>query len=327
MSFDQNMIIDATTGSIARFVNHSCNPNCRMIKWIVAGNPRMALFAGDRPIMSGEELTYDYKFDPFSAKNVQKCLCGEPNCRGVLGPKPREVKPAKGKADLKEALKASVKAGKRKLKELVGDDEEPETSKAKKRKISPAKGLKRSLSNASIRAAKGAAKGAATAVRRSVSTITVGAKAFGGKASGGPKPGPRRASTGGMHKTSTKKSPAKRIPAKRSPLKKSPLKKSPLKKSPVKRITAKTNTEVVDVYEASPAQVKATSRSWSTSTIVASAGDENAVAERVSPLSKSGRVRKLTEKARSPLVAPRKALELSRAAKIRLVEATEAASS
>jgi histone-lysine N-methyltransferase ASH1L len=46
MSFDQNMIIDATTGSIARFVNHSCSPNCRMIKWIVSGQPRMALFAG-----------------------------------------------------------------------------------------------------------------------------------------------------------------------------------------------------------------------------------------------------------------------------------------
>ena len=71
MSFDQNMIIDATTGSIARFVNHSCNPNCRMIKWIVGGNPRMALFAGDRPIQTGDELTYDYKFDPFSSKNVQ----------------------------------------------------------------------------------------------------------------------------------------------------------------------------------------------------------------------------------------------------------------
>ena len=87
MSFDQNMIIDATTGSIARFVNHSCAPNCRMIKWIVSGQPRMALFAGDRPIMTGDELTYDYNFDPFSAKNVQKCLCGSENCRGVLGPK------------------------------------------------------------------------------------------------------------------------------------------------------------------------------------------------------------------------------------------------
>ncbi|KAF5862669.1 hypothetical protein ETB97_011307 [Aspergillus alliaceus] len=85
-----NMIIDATRGSIARFVNHSCAPNCRMEKWTVAGKPRMALFAGDRGIMTGEELTYDYNFDPYSQKNVQQCRCGSDSCRGILGPRPRE---------------------------------------------------------------------------------------------------------------------------------------------------------------------------------------------------------------------------------------------
>ena len=63
MIFDQNMIIDATRGSIARFVNHSCEPNCKMVKWTVAGKPKMALFAGDKGIMTGEELTYDYNFE------------------------------------------------------------------------------------------------------------------------------------------------------------------------------------------------------------------------------------------------------------------------
>ncbi|KAL2831212.1 hypothetical protein BDW59DRAFT_8550 [Aspergillus cavernicola] len=90
MYFDQNMIIDATRGSIARFVNHACEPNCRMEKWTVAGKPRMALFAGDRGIMTGEELTYDYNFDPYSQRNVQQCRCGSEKCRGILGPRPRE---------------------------------------------------------------------------------------------------------------------------------------------------------------------------------------------------------------------------------------------
>lgn len=178
MSFDQNMIIDATTGSIARFVNHSCNPNCRMIKWIVSGQPRMALFAGDRPIMTGEELTYDYNFDPFSAKNVQSCLCGEPNCRGVLGPKPREVKAPKTdlRAAVKATVKATVKAGKRKLKELVGDDE-ADTGNAKKRsRIRLATKATASLSSAGLKVAKGAAAALA-------STISVGAnKAAPGRA-------------------------------------------------------------------------------------------------------------------------------------------------
>ncbi|KJZ75637.1 hypothetical protein HIM_05100 [Hirsutella minnesotensis 3608] len=197
MSFDQNMIIDATTGSIARFVNHSCNPNCRMIKWIVSGQPRMALFAGDRPIMTGEELTYDYNFDPFSAKNVQSCLCGEPNCRGVLGPKPREVKVPK--TDIKAAVKATVKAGKRKLKELIGDEAASNSANsAKKRKIQPATGAKRSISTAGLKAA----KGAAIVLKKGVTTISASAK----KAALGSKAPAKRAGAGAViKKTTTKK--------------------------------------------------------------------------------------------------------------------------
>ncbi|KAK2743418.1 hypothetical protein FQN57_004883 [Myotisia sp. PD_48] len=89
MYFDQNMVIDATRGSIARFVNHSCEPNCKMEKWTVAGKPRIALFAGENGIMTGEELSYDYNFDPYSQKNVQQCFCGTPSCRGILGPRPK----------------------------------------------------------------------------------------------------------------------------------------------------------------------------------------------------------------------------------------------
>jgi [histone H3]-lysine4 N-trimethyltransferase ASH1L len=166
MSFDQNMIIDATTGSIARFVNHSCNPNCRMIKWIVSGQPRMALFAGDKPIMTGDELTYDYNFDPFSAKNVQKCLCGEANCRGVLGPKPREAKPA-----IKTLLNNTVKAGKRKISELLGngqgDDDQPKAKKAK-----PITSTKGALASVGMKVS----KGAATALKKGMSTLSAGAK-------------------------------------------------------------------------------------------------------------------------------------------------------
>ncbi|KAI1498387.1 hypothetical protein F5X99DRAFT_325872 [Biscogniauxia marginata] len=189
MSFDQNMIIDATTGSIARFVNHSCQPNCRMVKWIVSGQPRMALFAGDRDIMTGEELTYDYNFDPFSAKNVQKCLCGSPNCRGVLGPKPKEVKPPKpSKEELAKSSKKNVKAGKRKLKEVTGDEEDREGSATKKRKIKvptsvKGKSVKKSLSKTGLKAA----KGAATVIKRSVSTISVNTKAALGPKSKGKK--------------------------------------------------------------------------------------------------------------------------------------------
>ncbi|RYP48686.1 hypothetical protein DL768_005466 [Monosporascus sp. mg162] len=179
---NQNMIIDATTGSIARFVNHSCEPNCRMIKWIVSGQPRMALFAGDRPIMTGEELTYDYKFDPFSAKNVQKCLCGSTKCRGVLGPKPKEVKPHKqakevkeSKETLKDSAKKSVTAGKRKRAELLDDKDDEGESSAMKRKVkSPAKatgGKKITTSYGAIKA-----KTTAAALKRTLSKMSASTK-------------------------------------------------------------------------------------------------------------------------------------------------------
>jgi len=177
MSFDQNMILDGTKGSIARFVNHSCKPNCRMVKWLVGGKPRMALFAGDNPIMTGDELTYDYNFDPFSAKNVQECRCGSENCRGVLGPKPKDPKPIKDaiKDTLKAGVKAGVKATKRKLQDLLGggdDDDFADQRSPKKRKMKDAKGIKRSASSASLQMAKGAVK----AVRKTVSAQLLGAR-------------------------------------------------------------------------------------------------------------------------------------------------------
>ncbi|ETN46014.1 uncharacterized protein HMPREF1541_00197 [Cyphellophora europaea CBS 101466] len=129
MLFDQNMIIDATTkGSIARFVNHSCNPNCRMEKWTVNGKPRMALFAGEGGIMTGEELTYDYNFDPFSQKNVQECRCGEERCRGVLGPRPKKDE---RKSEEKEDEPKEKKSLKRKVADAIGDAVEKVTKKRK----------------------------------------------------------------------------------------------------------------------------------------------------------------------------------------------------
>ena len=131
MDFDQSMILDATRGSIARFVNHSCSPNCRMAKWTVHGKPRMALFAGDNGIMTGEELTYDYNFNPFSVKNIQECRCGADNCRGVLGPKPKEAK----EREIREALNPIASGGKRKIQQLAEDAIEGVKNAAKKRKF------------------------------------------------------------------------------------------------------------------------------------------------------------------------------------------------
>ncbi|KAI8937575.1 hypothetical protein NX059_005290 [Plenodomus lindquistii] len=136
MSFDNKMIIDATRGTIARFVNHSCEPNCEMIKWTVGGEPRMALFAGSRGVMTGDELTYDYNFDPFSQKNIQICRCGTESCRGVLGPKPK--KPIEDKS----IGPVPLAGGKRKFSEITGAGKatsRSSQSSPKKRKVGTAR--------------------------------------------------------------------------------------------------------------------------------------------------------------------------------------------
>ena len=83
MELERGLIIDGTKGSMARFINHSCEPNCevRMVK--VNGTPRMGVFAGEAGVATGEELTYDYNFDNFG-KSQQQCFCGAETCRGFL---------------------------------------------------------------------------------------------------------------------------------------------------------------------------------------------------------------------------------------------------
>lgn len=70
-------------GSLCRFVNHSCKPNCGMAKIYVDGLPRMILQA-EEDILHGTELTYDYKFDNFDDMTPQQCFCGADTCRGTL---------------------------------------------------------------------------------------------------------------------------------------------------------------------------------------------------------------------------------------------------
>ncbi|EEC77282.1 hypothetical protein OsI_15918 [Oryza sativa Indica Group] len=80
--------IDATKkGSLARFINHSCQPNCETRKWNVLGEVRVGIFAKqDIPI--GTELSYDYNFEWFGGAMV-RCLCGAGSCSGFLGAKSR----------------------------------------------------------------------------------------------------------------------------------------------------------------------------------------------------------------------------------------------
>lgn len=100
---DEDTVVDATKkGGIARFINHSCMPNCtaKIIK--VDGTKRIVIYAL-RDIGKGmwnflsvtcaevltktidEELTYDYKFErEINSDDRIPCLCGSVACKGFL---------------------------------------------------------------------------------------------------------------------------------------------------------------------------------------------------------------------------------------------------
>ncbi|KAM7312228.1 putative mixed-lineage leukemia protein, mll [Ixodes scapularis] len=79
---DVETIIDATKcGNLARFINHSCNPNCYAKVITVEGQKKIVIYS-KQPINVNEEITYDYKF-PLEEEKIS-CLCGAPQCRGFL---------------------------------------------------------------------------------------------------------------------------------------------------------------------------------------------------------------------------------------------------
>ncbi|XP_053328759.1 histone-lysine N-methyltransferase SETD1B [Spea bombifrons] len=79
---DHDTIIDATKcGNFARFINHSCNPNC-YAKVITVESQKKIVIYSKQYINVNEEITYDYKF-PIEDVKIP-CLCGAENCRGTL---------------------------------------------------------------------------------------------------------------------------------------------------------------------------------------------------------------------------------------------------
>ncbi|KAG8377169.1 hypothetical protein BUALT_Bualt08G0000100 [Buddleja alternifolia] len=71
---DDGYVVDATKrGGIARFINHSCEPNCYTKVISVEGQKKIFIYA-KRHISAGEELSYNYKF-PLEEKKIP-CNCG-----------------------------------------------------------------------------------------------------------------------------------------------------------------------------------------------------------------------------------------------------------
>lgn len=84
-SVDDEVVIDATQwGSSARFINHSCSPNCEAIE-----EEGRIFIETTKAVRAGSELTYDYnlvldeRHTP-AVKRAHACYCGTRRCRGTL---------------------------------------------------------------------------------------------------------------------------------------------------------------------------------------------------------------------------------------------------
>ncbi|XP_062868198.1 histone-lysine N-methyltransferase NSD2 [Trichomycterus rosablanca] len=88
LTLDKDRIIDAgPKGNEARFMNHSCQPNCETQKWTVNGDTRVGLFSlVDVPACT--ELTFNYNLECLG-NGMTVCKCGASNCSGFLGVRPK----------------------------------------------------------------------------------------------------------------------------------------------------------------------------------------------------------------------------------------------
>jgi SET domain-containing protein len=90
LAVDDDVCIDASQGgNEARFINHSCDPNCEM----VIRRGRVFIYAL-RDISPGEELLYDYwyvtdeSYTMDDLRRIYPCRCGTTLCRGTLARPP-----------------------------------------------------------------------------------------------------------------------------------------------------------------------------------------------------------------------------------------------
>lgn len=111
----------------AKYINHSCDPNCEAIE----EEDGRVFISALKTIEEGAELLYDYAYERTAEhteadEKLYMCRCGSPKCRGTImaPPKPKKEKKGKKKSGKKKSgqkksepkkseLKKSGKKGKK----------------------------------------------------------------------------------------------------------------------------------------------------------------------------------------------------------------------
>ena len=91
-TLNDDWVIDANyQGNAARWINHSCAPNCEAVLEENADDPQRSrvFIEAVRTILPGEELTYDYGITlaerhTARLKKIWACRCGAKTCSGTM---------------------------------------------------------------------------------------------------------------------------------------------------------------------------------------------------------------------------------------------------
>ncbi|MCB0794472.1 MAG: SET domain-containing protein-lysine N-methyltransferase [Flavobacteriales bacterium] len=124
-TLNDDYIIDANVGgSVAKWINHSCAPNCvAFVHGTDDNDPAKdrVIIEALRDIGPGEELSYDYDIQipgklTKELKTIWACHCGAKNCTGSMAKSRKEEK----KKEKREKKKLKEKRSKKEKKEKKG---------------------------------------------------------------------------------------------------------------------------------------------------------------------------------------------------------------
>jgi uncharacterized protein len=191
----------------AKYINHSCDPNCEAIE----EEDGRVFISALHAIESGTELSYDYAYErtPEHTEADEKlyvCRCGSPKCRGTImaPPKVKKSKDKKRKKDKRKKRKERKEEKRRRRAEDAAAEAVPQVDATD---LPLAHAARTHVPKAPGRKAGGKKRGAQTRGDNSVVAKKTGVKKTGAKKTGAKTTGTKKT---GAKKTGTKKTGTKK---------------------------------------------------------------------------------------------------------------------
>ena len=140
-TIDDDHVIDGNKGGDAKYINHSCDPNCEAVQY----DDDTIFIESLKSIPKGQEITYDYHLEvpgkiTEKVKKEYACFCGSPKCRGtqvaasILEKQAKKDEKKRLKKEKDQAKKGKTKVKKDKKSKTGSSDTKVKKDKKKKKR-------------------------------------------------------------------------------------------------------------------------------------------------------------------------------------------------